>query len=274
MKILFESKKGKQVLKTFKTIKEAKEFISKNQSNIQYGQLMEDGYDGAVDKGKHEKFLPSDASTIKNLIMKYAFKFQGNPHVHYKFVANEVEKYILSQTKEQVMEGPLGSGSLNPIKGLKQFKKGLDKKANYKKIDGVKDSFNKDVRMYILDILNDIGNKDKNYNLYGCGLDKHGWYIVGANVANGSMMADGPNFRRMDDNGASRVVDFDSEKYKNKIYMPKLTKYLEKHHSLPSEKQLRNYIEGLIDTRYKQNFDRDRKKNPERHLSRTDVENF
>ena len=74
--------------------------------------------------------------------------------------------------------------------------------------------------------------------------------------------------------GASRVVDFDSEKYQNKIYMPKLTKYLEKHHSLPSEKQLRSYIEGLIDTRYKQNLDKDRKKNPKRHLSRTDVENF
>lgn len=56
--------------------------------------------------------------------------------------------------------------------------------------------------------------------------------------------------------------------------MPKLTKYLEKHHSLPSEKQLRSYIEGLIDTRYKQNLDKDRKKNPKRHLSRTDVENF
>lgn len=274
MKILFESKKGKQVLKTFKTIKEAKEFVAKNKDKLSKAQIMEDGYEGAVDKEKNKKFLPSDASTIKDLIMKYAFKFQGNQYVHYEFLANEVEKYILSQTKEQVMEGPLGSGSLNPIKGLKQFKKGLDKKANYKKIDSVKDSFDKDVRMYILDILNDIGNKEKNYNLYGCGLDKHGWYIVGANVANGSMMADGPNFRRMDDNGASRVVDFDSEKYKNKIYMPKLTKYLEKHHSLPSEKQLRNYIEGLIDTRYKQNFDKDRKKNPERHLSRTDVENF
>ena len=41
IKILFESKKGKHVLKTFKTIQEAKEFISKNQSNIQYGQVME-----------------------------------------------------------------------------------------------------------------------------------------------------------------------------------------------------------------------------------------
>lgn len=41
IKILFESKKGKQVLKTFKTIKEAKEYISKNKSNIHYGQVME-----------------------------------------------------------------------------------------------------------------------------------------------------------------------------------------------------------------------------------------
>ncbi len=211
MKILFESKSGKQVLKQFKTISEAKSFVIKNKE------------------------------VIKNA---------------------------------QIMEGPLGSGSLNPIKGLKQLKKGMDKKANYKKIDGVKDSFNKDVRMYILDILNDIGNKDNNFNLYGCGLDKHGWYIVGGNVANGSMIADGPNIRRMDDDGMGRTVEFDSEKYKNKIYMPKLTKYLEKHHSLPSEKQLRTYIEGLVDTRYKQNFEKDRKKNPERHLSRTDVENF
>jgi len=123
MKILFESKSGKKVEKTFDTLTEAKTFVLKNKEAIKEAKIMEDGYKGAVDKEKNKKFLPSDASTIKNLIMNYAFKFQGNQFVHYEFLANKVEKYILSQTKGQIMEGPLGSGGWTPKKPTRLMSK-------------------------------------------------------------------------------------------------------------------------------------------------------
>lgn len=169
----------------------------------------------------------------------------------------------------RIMEGPLGSGGWTPKKAFGQFKKGMDKKSEYRKnINGVKDSFDKQVEDYILNILYDIAKKDNNFNAYSLGVDKHGYYIGGIKFGSDY------STRKMDDNGLDRRVNFKSDKYDYKVYMPKLTKYIEKHHSLPSEKQLRAYIENLIDTRYKQNFDKDRKRNPERHMPRTDVENF
>ena len=185
---------------------------------------------------------------------------------------SEVKSFVIKNKnvikEAQIMEGPLGSGGWTPKKAWNQFKKGMDKKANYKKIDSVKDSFGKEVNDYIHNILHDITKKDNNFNAYGLGIDKHGYYIGGINLGSDYIT------RNMDDDGLNRLVNFKSDKYDRKVYMPKLTKYIEKHHSLPSEKQLRAYIENLIDSRYKQNYEKDRKRNPERHMSRTDVENF
>lgn len=65
-----------------------------------------------------------------------------------------------------------------------------------------------------------------------------------------------------------------SEKYKNKIYMPKLTKYIEKHESLPSNNQVYNYMKALIEKRYENNLNALKKKQPTSLTAKNDVENF
>lgn len=205
--------------------------------------------------------------------MKILFETYGGRKIQKRFTKlKEAKEYVLRNKafikEAQIMEGPLGSGGWTPKKAFGQFKKSIDKKANYRKINNVKDSFSKQIKDYILNILHDIAKSDDNFNSYSLGIDKHGYYIGGITLFSDYSTRD------MDDNGLNRQVNFKSDKYDYKLYMPKLTKYIEKYHSLPSEKQLRTYIKNLIDTRYKQNFNKNKKINPERHMSKNDVEDF
>lgn len=56
--------------------------------------------------------------------------------------------------------------------------------------------------------------------------------------------------------------------------MPKLTKYIETHGSLPSINQVREYMRKLIEKRYEQNLEKQKKKNPNSLTAKTDVQDF
>jgi len=206
MKILFESKSGKKVEKTFNTLTEAKTFVLKNKKAIK---------------------------------------------------------------EAQIMEGPLGSGGWTPKKAYNNFKKGREKYKSFDAEMNVKDSFNNRIIDYISSILKEIAKKEGDSNRYVCGYNKHGLFID-------SGWYDSPAIRDMNDpdEGSSRAVSFDSEKYEGKVYLTKLTQYVKEHKSLPSEKQLRQYLEATINKRYSINNAKMKAKKPTRLMSKTDVEDF
>ena len=161
MKILFESKSGKKVEKTFNTLTEAKTFVLKNKKAIK---------------------------------------------------------------EAQIMEGPLGSGGWTPKKAYNNFKKGREKYKSFDAEMNVKDSFNNRIIDYISSILKEIAKKEGDSNRYVCGYNKHGLFID-------SGWYDAHAIRDMNDpdEGSSRAVSFDSEKYEGKVYLSKLTQYVNKY---------------------------------------------
>jgi len=206
--------------------------------------------------------------------MKLLFETVSGKKVLKEFENGTLAKNFIMKNKNklskaQIMEGPLGSGGWTPKKAYNNFKKGRENKKELSDVIRVRDSFNKDMQDYICEILKDISKKEGVLNTYGCGFNKHGIYICGG-------WFDTPNTRDMNDSdaGASRMVTFDSDKYEEKIYLPKLTQYVKEHKSLPSEKQLRRYLEIMIDKRYSLNNAKLKAKQPTRHMSKTDVEDF
>lgn len=210
MKILFESKAGKKVEKTFNTLTEAKTFVLKNKKVIK---------------------------------------------------------------EAQIMEGPLGSGGWTPKKAYNNFKKGYERFNNLQKMDKTKDSFGQNIFDYLTAIVGNVGKDMKMTNIFGVGRDEKGYYIF----ADDYIFSDGNAFRKFKDDeyeNQERVVSPYSEKYKNKIYMPKLTKYIENHESLPSHNQVYNYMKALIEKRYENNLNALKKKQPTSLTAKNDVENF
>lgn len=204
MKILFESKSGKKVEKTFNTLTEAKTFVLKNKKAIK---------------------------------------------------------------EAKIMEGPLGSGGWTPKKAYNNFKKGYERFNNLQKMDKTKDSFGQNIFNYLTAIVGNVGKDMEMTNTFGIGRDEKGYYIF----------ADDYAYREFKDDeyeNKERVVSPYSEKYKNKIYMPKLTKYIEKHESLPSNNQVYNYMKALIEKRYENNLNALKKKQPTSLTAKNDVENF
>lgn len=206
--------------------------------------------------------------------MKLLFETVSGKKVLKEFENGSLAKNFIVKNKDKlskatIMEGPLGSGGWTPKKAYNNFKKGRENKKELRDTIRVKDSFNKDMQDYICDILGTITKKENMANTYGCGFDKHGIYICGG-------WFEIPNTREIDDidAGVSRRISFDSEKYEEKIYLPKLTQYVKEHKSLPSEKQLRHYLEAMIDKRYSINNAKQRAKKPTRLMSKTDVEDF
>lgn len=204
MKILFESKSGKKVEKTFNTLTEAKTFVLKNKKAIK---------------------------------------------------------------EAQIMEGPLGSGGWTPKKAYHNFKKGHERFNNLQKMDKTKDSFGQNIFNYLTVIAGNVGKDMEMSNTFGVGRDEKGYYIFSDDYA----------YREFKDDeyeNQERVVSPYSKKYKNKIYMPKLTKYIENHESLPSNNQIYNYMKALIEKRYENNLNALKKKQPTSLTSKNDVEDF
>lgn len=207
--------------------------------------------------------------------MKILFETVNNKKVLKEFKNATLAKNFIVKNKDklskaQIMEGPLGSGGWTPKKAYHNFKKGHEKFKEIENINSVKDSFNKNILHYVSDILKDIGKKESMANEYYCGYNKHGLFILGG------LFTDDINSVPMkdDDDYDYRNVIFNSEKYNQKVYLPKLTQYIKEHKSLPSEKQLRKYLEDVISKRYENNLKKQKLKKPERYMSRTDVQDF
>lgn len=183
----------------------------------------------------------------------------------------ECKCFVLKNKKvikeAQIVEGPLGSGGWAPKKAIGQFVKGRKKLNDKIDTDKVKDSYENNIFDYLVKIASDAGKDVGIKNNFGAGRDKHGYYI-------GSLMAGFKKFKDEDNNGRTRYVNAESEKYGRKIYMPKLTKYIEIHGSLPSINQVREYMRKLIEKRYEQNLEKQRNKNPNSLTSKNDVEDF
>lgn len=183
----------------------------------------------------------------------------------------ECKCFVLKNKKvikeAQIMEGPLGSGGWTPKKAYNQFKKGHEKVSNINQIEKIKDSYNKRIQTYLIHLVAEIAEEIGGVHYdFGIGYNKHGYYIFATNPAYIGMKDEESDY--------IRNVNALSDKYNKKIYMPKLTKYIETHKSLPSEKQLKSYLTSLINNRYKQNLEKQKNINPERHISKTDVEDF
>ena len=165
---------------------------------------------------------------------------------------NEVKSFVMKNKnvikEAQIMEGPLGSGEWTPKKAWNKFKKGLEKMSNMRKTDKMRDSFDNSIFYCLGYIASDIG-KDIGLKGLGVGIDKHGYYIS-------SIMPVFKNFEDEDNTNVTKIVNSESEKYSREIYMPKLTKYIETHKSLPSCKQVREYMRKLIEKRYEQNIEK------------------
>ena len=168
------------------------------------------------------------------------------------------------------MKKYLGSGKWSFKKLLHNFKKGHENYNKIENLNSVKDSFNKKILNYISDILKDIAKKESMANEYYCGYNKYGLFILGG------LFTDDVNVKDFEDSDSGKVrsISFNSEKYNQKVYLPKLTQYVKKHKLLPSEKQLRKYLEDVISKRYENNLKKQKLKKPERYLSKTDVEDF
>lgn len=207
--------------------------------------------------------------------MKLLFETVSGKKVLKEFENGTLAKKFIMKNKDklskaQIMEGPLGSGGWTPKKVLHNFKKGREKYNEIENLNSVKDSFNKNILNYISDILKDIAKKESMANEYYCGYNKHGLFILGG------LFTDDVNVKDFEDSdsGKTRSISFNSEKYNQKVYLPKLTQYVKEHKSLPSEKQLRKYLEDVISKRYENNLKKQKLKKPERYMSKTDVEDF
>lgn len=205
--------------------------------------------------------------------MKILFETVNGKEVLKEFENGTLAKNFIVKNKDKlskakIMEGPLGSGGWTPKKAYHNFKKGHEKYKSFDSEMNVQDSFNNRIIDYISSILKEISKKEGGINRYVCGYNKHGLFI--------DTFFEGPALRDMNDpdEGSSRAVSFDSEKYKSKVYLPKLTQYVKEHKSLPSEKQLRKYLEDVISKRYENNLKKQKLKKPERFMSKTDVEDF
>lgn len=182
----------------------------------------------------------------------------------------EAKEFVLKNKKAikeaQVMEGPLGSGGWSPKKAFHNFKKGHERLGNLRDIDKTKDSFGNNISDYIATVANRVGREiDMPY--FGCGRDEHGYYIV--------CLVKG--YKKFDDDeyaDKKRRVSLESNKYKTKIYMPKLTRYIEEHNSLPSLNQMKEYMKKLVEKRYENNLNIQKKKNPSSLTAKDDVDNF
>ena len=207
--------------------------------------------------------------------MKILFETYSGKKVNKQFQSLKECKQFVQRNKAfikeaQIMEGPLGaknSALLHPIKAIHNLKKGLGKEFSYRERYGQEDSFNHEIADYIVKILHSITQNEEG-NSYSVGYDKYGFFIAGEDCIGCQ------NLRTMYDDGMERNIGMNNEKYCHKSYMPKLTKYIDTHKALPSEKQLRNYLGNLIDTRFKQNLEKQKKIKPVRHMSKTDVEDF
>ena len=165
------------------------------------------------------------------------------------------------------MKKYLGSGKWSFKKLLHNFKKGRERFNNLQKMDKIKDSFGQNIFNYLTVIAGNVGKDMEMTNTFGVGRDEKGYYIF----------SDGNAFRKFKDDeyeNQERWVSPYSKKYKNKIYMPKLTKYIENHESLPSNNQVYNYMKALIEKRYDNNLTALKKKQPTSLTSKTDVEDF
>lgn len=206
--------------------------------------------------------------------MKLLFETVSGKKVLKEFENGTLAKNFIVKNKDklskaQIMEGSLGSGGWTPKKAYHNFKKGHEKYKSFDSEMNVKDSFNNRIIDYISSILKEIAKKEGGINRYICGYNKYGLFI------DSGWIEDTP-IRDMNDpdEGISRAVSFDSEKYEGKVYLPKLTQYVKEHKSLPSEKQLRKYLEDVISKRYENNLKKQKLKKPERYMSKTDVEDF
>ena len=192
--------------------------------------------------------------------MKILFESTSGKQTTKEFkTISEAKQFVIKNKSNikygQIMEGPLGSGSLNPIKGLKRLKRGFDKKKEYNELNNIKYSPKRTIVRRIQELLDEISHDEStkynaNMNRYVCKVDEYGYYIDKEHPNIWS------NARDIDDGDKKRSIKFTNKKYGDKLYMPKLTKYIEKHHSLPSDEQLRAYLANIIDNRYKQNFDK------------------
>ena len=165
------------------------------------------------------------------------------------------------------MKKYLGSGKWSFKKLLHNFKKGRERFNNRQKMDKIKDSFGQNIFNYLTVIAGNVGKDMEMTNTFGVGRDEKGYYIF----------SDGNTFRKFKDDeyeNQERWVSPYSKKYRNKIYMPKLTKYIENHESLPSNNQVYNYMKALIEKRYDNNLTALKKKQPTSLTSKTDVEDF
>ena len=204
--------------------------------------------------------------------MKLLFETVNGKKVLKEFENGTLAKNFIIKNKDklskaQIMEGPLGSGGWTAKKAYNNFKKGRKRLGNLQKMDKTKDSFGQNIFDYLTVIAGNVGKDMEMTNVFGVGRDEKGYYIF----------SDGYAFRKFKDDeyeSEERLVSPYSEKYKNKIYMPKLTKYIENHKSLPSNNQIYNYMKALIEKRYDNNLIALKKKQPTSLTSKNDVEDF
>lgn len=216
MKILFESKSGKELTKEFKSLKEAKRFVLRNKKVIK---------------------------------------------------------------EAQIMEGPLGSGSLNPMKAIKKAGKSIKNYMDNKNIaNEPKDASNRSRLQILNSILRRVIRNEKMEDLHHAKINYNskGFYIDINSVRpplHDIRFGTGNTDKNVD--GYKINVNAISDKYGEEIPLSKLTLYIKKHDGkLPAERQLYVYFKDSIEKRYNVNVKNQLKKTPISHLSKTDVEDF
>lgn len=199
---------------------------------------------------------------------------------------HECKCFVLKNKKvikeAQIMEGPLGSKDstlLHPVKALKNAGKSVKNYMDNRSLaNKPKDASNRS-RLEILDnILQDLINNEKLYTLKSmkAGYNSKGFYIDVNSYR--APLADvvfdtGTSYKNVD--GHDVKINAVSDKYDEKMYLPKLTNYIKKHNGqLPSKNQIYNYFKETIDKRYNINLKKQLKKKPISHLSKEDVKDF
>lgn len=198
----------------------------------------------------------------------------------------ECKCFVLKNKKvikeAQIMEGPLGSKDsalLHPVKALKNAGKSIKNYMNNRSLaNNPKDASNRS-RLDVLDsILQDLIDNEKLYTLKSmkAGYDSKGFYIdinsYRAPLADVTFDT-GTEYKKVD--GQEVKINAISDKYNEKMYLPKLTNYIKKHNGqLPSKNQIYNYFKDVIEKRYKVNLKKQLQKKPISHLSKNDVEDF
>lgn len=199
---------------------------------------------------------------------------------------SEVKKFVSKNRnvikEARIMEGPLGSKDsalLHPVKALKNAGKSVKNYMNNRSLaNNPKDASNRS-RLDVLDsILQDLIDNEKLYTLKSmkAGYDSKGFYIdinsYRAPLADVTFDT-GTEYKKVD--GQEVKINAISDKYNEKMYLPKLTNYMKKHNGqLPSKNQIYNYFKDVIEKRYKVNLKKQLQKKPISHLSKNDVEDF